>query len=413
MVEQSILDSQPVISASIQYRLGALGYLHTPESGHANRALHDQRNALLWIQKFVAGFGGDPGRVTVFGESAGSMSICAQMLSPPPASGPLFTRAILMSGVLGPTTAPISVEEAAVAYEKFLEILGIEERGEASLSKLRELDVQAIVDATAELNNAGSMWLPVKESGFFTDKAQALTWDTLPTSLVQCSWVEAIVLGTTSFEGTTLADRIASVTPEALLDGIAEKLGKDSANLVSKAYEISSNMDQNLFTTQALRWIGDVIFDAPVHAWAQASTTNSNKKVYRYVFDVRNPFPNQPYYQQPHHWVDIYYVFKNHQFRFPPSQRLKDISTKHAQLWIDFANGKEPWTEYKYTGNGDEVVMVADERDGWVERTVAQNEKILEWSWRRCESLWESWEAERGKQLAPLKIAPLQEKKMT
>ena len=72
MVEQSILDDQPVVSASIQYRVGALGYLHTPESGNANLALNDQRNALLWIQKYISGFGGDPDRVTLIGESAGA-----------------------------------------------------------------------------------------------------------------------------------------------------------------------------------------------------------------------------------------------------------------------------------------------------------------------------------------------------
>jgi outer membrane protein assembly factor BamE (lipoprotein component of BamABCDE complex) len=104
-------------------------------------------------------------------------------------------------------------------------------------------------------------------------------------------------------------------------------------------------------------------------------TAHTNKKVYRYVFDVRNQFPGSPLYQQPHHWVDIYYVFKTLQFRYP-TQRLKDISTRHAQLWVDFANGKTPWREYKYTGNGDEIIMVADEREGWLERTVAENERL-------------------------------------
>jgi hypothetical protein len=65
MVEQSILDSQPIISISLQYRLGALGYLLTPEPGNANLAMNDQRNALIWIQKFVEGFGGNHENVTV------------------------------------------------------------------------------------------------------------------------------------------------------------------------------------------------------------------------------------------------------------------------------------------------------------------------------------------------------------
>jgi hypothetical protein len=117
-------------------------------------------------------------------------------------------------------------------------------------------------------------------------------------------------------------------------------------------------------------------------------------------------------YQQAHHWADIYYVFKTFQFRYP-TQRLKDISTQHAQLWIDFANGKAPWKEYKYTGRGDEVIMVADERDGWIERTVAEDEKITEKTWKSCEALVESWKSKKGTQFAPMDIEPFQGKTMT
>ena len=200
MVEQSILDDQPVISASIQYRVGALGYLHTPESGNANLALNDQRNALLWIQKFVAGFGGDSKRVTVFGESAGSMSICSHMLSAPPSSGPLFQRAILCSGVLGPTTAPISLENASKTYKDFLKRVGIEEDGEASLDLLRKVDVQKIVDSTSEYRADGGMWLIVQDPEWFGDAAGSVTWDRIPELLSKCDWVNEIILGTTGSE---------------------------------------------------------------------------------------------------------------------------------------------------------------------------------------------------------------------
>lgn len=200
MVEQSILDSQPTIAASIQYRLGALANLYTPETEHANRGLIDQRNALIWIQRFIAGFGGDPRRVTVFGESAGSMSICAHMLSHPPSSGPLFTRAILMSGVLGPMTEAIPAEEAEANFENFLKLLGIREVGEEGLARLRQFAIGAIVNATSVVNNAGSMWLPVRTPGFFTEEAQHLTWDTLPETIAKCEWVEEVILGVTTSE---------------------------------------------------------------------------------------------------------------------------------------------------------------------------------------------------------------------
>jgi hypothetical protein len=56
--------------------------------------------------------------------------------------------------------------------------------------------------------------------------------------------------------------------------------------------------------------------------------------------------------------------------------------------------------------------MVADERDGWVERTVAEHEKITELSWTRCEALVESWKEFRGAEFSPLEIDPLKGKSM-
>lgn len=200
MVEQSLLDSQPMISASIQYRLGAFGYLHTPEPGNENLGLNDQRNALLWIQKFIGGFGGDSSKVTVFGESAGCISICAHMLSSPPSSGPLFQRAILMSGIIGPKTAPRLPEDANKFYNLFLERLGIKEQGEAGLERLRELEAQKLAEASAQVFSGGSMWLSVQDQRWFGKHAGSVSWDRIPELIGNCEWVDEIVLGTTSFE---------------------------------------------------------------------------------------------------------------------------------------------------------------------------------------------------------------------
>lgn len=75
-------DDDGVIYVALNYRLGAFGWLSGPtfqENGTANAGLHDQRFALEWIQKHISKFGGDPDRVTVFGESAGGGSIMAQI----------------------------------------------------------------------------------------------------------------------------------------------------------------------------------------------------------------------------------------------------------------------------------------------------------------------------------------------
>jgi carboxylesterase type B len=200
MVEQSILDAQPLVSVSIQYRLGALGYLHTPETGSMNVALNDQRNALLWLQKFVEGFGGNREQVTLFGESAGSLSICNQMLFAPPESGPLFKRVVLMSGVPGPMTALGTAEDAYRVYEMFLAKLGIKERGEEGLKALRDIDVHKLVDVTAEFTDNGLLFKTVQTEEWFGEKGGYVAWDGVMELMAKCEWVDEIVLGTTGFE---------------------------------------------------------------------------------------------------------------------------------------------------------------------------------------------------------------------
>jgi hypothetical protein len=198
MVEQSILDDQPVIGVSIQYRLGPLGFLYTPE-GERNFGFYDQRNALLWVQRFIAGFGGNKGKVTAFGESAGAMSICYHLLTKVPETGPLFKRAVLMSGSIAPSMAPFTLPEAEKVFENLLETLSIEERGEAALEKLRALDVQKIVEACSEIISVGGQFSFVEDSNWFGHK-ESVTWERMPELMGKCEWVDEIVLGTTGFE---------------------------------------------------------------------------------------------------------------------------------------------------------------------------------------------------------------------
>jgi para-nitrobenzyl esterase len=84
-----------VVCVTINYRVGAEGFLYLGD-GVANLGLLDQIAALKWVQENIAAFGGDPGNVTIFGESAGGMSV-ATLLAMPRARG-LFRRAIIQSG---------------------------------------------------------------------------------------------------------------------------------------------------------------------------------------------------------------------------------------------------------------------------------------------------------------------------
>ena len=116
-----IVSTDHVVVVSINYRLGPFGFLNLPGlgtsalTGSGNFGLLDQETALRWVQRNIAGFGGDPREVTIDGESAGGWSVCALMTSPP-ARG-LFRSAIMQSGSCATQTRS-AAQTASLAFAK-------------------------------------------------------------------------------------------------------------------------------------------------------------------------------------------------------------------------------------------------------------------------------------------------------
>ena len=134
-----------VVVVTLNYRLGALGFLDLRAAGlhdaDTNPALRDVLLALTWVRENIAAFGGDPGSVTVFGQSAGAGLVIA-LLASPAASG-LFHRAIAQSPPAGSMYGP---ERSAIAARSFLEHLSL---APGDGDELRSAPVEAIVDAGA------------------------------------------------------------------------------------------------------------------------------------------------------------------------------------------------------------------------------------------------------------------------
>jgi para-nitrobenzyl esterase len=161
---------QGVILVSINYRLGRLGFFAFPALGQenpkeykGNYAYMDQIAALQWVQKNIGEFGGDPDNVTIFGESAGGVSV--QSLLTIPAAKELFQKAIIESGggrdgVLtgrpiskdGDTHYPVSAEAIGTNFAKRYNIEGTDA---AALAKLRALSASEIVDDGQETAGQG------------------------------------------------------------------------------------------------------------------------------------------------------------------------------------------------------------------------------------------------------------------
>ena len=131
-----------VVAVTVNYRLGVFGFLAHPEltresPNHAsgNYGLMDQAEALRWVHRNIAAFGGDPEKATIAGESAGSLSVCAQMASP--LSKGLFAGAIGESGSLLGTLTPVPLAEAEQAGVQFAADVGAK-----SLADLRKVPAE-------------------------------------------------------------------------------------------------------------------------------------------------------------------------------------------------------------------------------------------------------------------------------
>ncbi|MFF2346834.1 carboxylesterase/lipase family protein [Pseudarthrobacter sp. NPDC058119] len=138
-----------VVLVSINYRLGALGFLQVADllgpgyEDSSNVALLDQLEALRWVRRNIGAFGGDPENVTVFGESAGAAAI-GTLLGMPASEG-LFRRAIMQSGTAERYRGP---EESARISAEFLELCGLDR---ASARELLTLPVGRLLQAQAAL----------------------------------------------------------------------------------------------------------------------------------------------------------------------------------------------------------------------------------------------------------------------
>lgn len=141
-----------IVALTVNYRLGVFGFMAhadlTKESPHhasSNYALLDQNAALKWVQKNIESFGGDPHRVTIAGESAGSIAVSAQMASP--LSKDLIAGAIGESGALiAPTLPPVPLAQGEEVGSAFATSLGAD-----GIAALRAMPAERIQEAAAKL----------------------------------------------------------------------------------------------------------------------------------------------------------------------------------------------------------------------------------------------------------------------
>ena len=164
IVQASQNAGRPIVAASINYRLSVWGFLQSPQilaEGSSNAGLLDQRMALRWIQENIGAFGGDPNRVTIWGESAGAQSIGLHLHSYGGRDDGLYSGAILESG------GPIGTDLQGLAYygpplENLTRTVGCWGAGD-QLSCLRSLSSEQLFAA-----QTSTTWNPIVDGDFLT-----------------------------------------------------------------------------------------------------------------------------------------------------------------------------------------------------------------------------------------------------
>lgn len=145
-----IVAETQVIFVSIQYRISIFGFLYmNHEDAPGNQGLIDQNLALKWIQNNIQYFGGDSSKITIFGESAGSVSVSLHLLSP--LSSNLFHNAIMESGTALSDWALLSYEDAMERYSGILQHIGCNSTNVTeALECAREVDPKTAIEKSDE-----------------------------------------------------------------------------------------------------------------------------------------------------------------------------------------------------------------------------------------------------------------------
>ncbi|KAJ3555359.1 hypothetical protein NM688_g2623 [Phlebia brevispora] len=179
IVQESVKLNEPVIYVSMNYRVSAFGFLASQEvkdAGVGNLGLQDQRQALRWIQKYISAFGGDPTKVTIWGESAGAISVALQMVANGGDSEGLFRGAFMESG----SPIPVGdITDGQKYYDTLVEQTGCEGSTD-TLACLRQVPfntLMAAVDNSPSIFAPQSLnlaWLPRADGVFLSDDPQQL-----------------------------------------------------------------------------------------------------------------------------------------------------------------------------------------------------------------------------------------------
>jgi para-nitrobenzyl esterase len=342
LFDGAALARKGVVLVTINYRLGKFGFMAHPEltaeSAHhasGNYGLMDQLAALQWVRNNISAFGGDPAKVTIFGQSAGGHSVNYLVASP--LGKGLFARAIGESaGGFAPATARTyfghTLRSLKLSEQSGLRLAAA--FGAKSIADLRKVPAQDIL-AAPTLDDDDMGW--VMQDGYVLP-------DTVDHIFAQGRQNDVpVIMGFNSNEG-------ASFAHERSLKAFDAQTAKDMGGRAAeyaRLYPASDDVSATKASEMAAR---DNHFGWQTWTWARLQTATGKSPIYWFYFDVHPPIPDsdpsvkrEPVDWGAHHGAEIPYVFGT----FYPNAwawtaRDRRLSAVVSDYWVNFAKTGDP-----------------------------------------------------------------------
>ncbi|MES2798032.1 MAG: carboxylesterase family protein [Bacteroidota bacterium] len=267
-----------IVVVTANHRLNIFGFLAHPElsaespyKASGNYGLLDQQATLKWVQKNIAAFGGDPKKVTIAGESAGSISVSYQMASP--MSKGLIAGAIGESGAgIKPTLAPIPLKEAETQGAEFAQ-----KAGYSSLKQLRALSTREVYEV---YNDSKRFGFPVVIDNYFLPKTLPQIFNAKEQAQVPLllGWNSAEIPGMAFMQGQPFKE-------ENYLARVKKEYPNDFEE-VMKLYPHGSEKEIELSATALA---ADRFISYSTWKWFDLHRNNSAQPVYRYLYSKLRP----------------------------------------------------------------------------------------------------------------------------
>ncbi|CAD5111513.1 DgyrCDS819 [Dimorphilus gyrociliatus] len=359
---------QDIIVVSINYRVGALGFMHLPHKDTpANVGLFDQRVALKWVQQHISAFGGDPKNVTLFGESAGSVSVSMHLLSSH--SWNLFNRAIMQSGTANMPWATLTIEQAHARAKHFAKLVGCKKSSNTPVDYivqcLKNQSYEYLIERQWLGVSRGIMqfpFIPVIDGVFLTEHPNS--------SLFHGSFKKCpIILGSNANEASFFMiyelsnwinltySTMDSSTYKSGLRKLFEyfpqypmRINSFGLDAIHFQYAHHANYDDteaNLASLDAA--VSDHQFVCYVNQFGDYYD-KAGQRVYYYYYTHRfdnNPWPK---WMGALHGDEILFIFGEPLKRYPKfefSKKERDLSMLMGRLWVNFAKSGDPNLRYK------------------------------------------------------------------